>query len=263
MTGAPILEARDVRVEIGGAPILHGADLRVAAGELVAVVGPNGAGKSTLARAAAGLQPLSGGSVRWHGEDVRGIRGRRLARTRAFVPQRGRVPDGVTAVEAVRIGRAPHLRPLQRLVAADHKAVDRAMARAGVLALAGRQLATLSGGELQRVQIAVGLAQETPVLIADEPTSALDLGATAGLARLLRDLVEGGMAVVLVVHDLALAAAVADTVVVVSDGRTVAVGAPADVLSRERLADVWGVDATLTGTGGRTALHVDWLAPAP
>ncbi|UUY04221.1 ABC transporter ATP-binding protein [Svornostia abyssi] len=257
---APFLEARDVRVTIGGTPILHGADLSASAGELVAVVGPNGAGKSTLARAAAGLQSIAGGTVTWNGEDVKRLRGRALARTRAFVPQRARVPDGVTVLEAVRIGRSPHVRPLQRLVAADHEAVDRAMERAGVAAFAGRQLATLSGGELQRVQIAVGLAQETPVLIADEPTSALDLGATAGLARLLRDLVEHhGMAVVLVVHDLALAAAVADTVVVVSEGRTVATGPPADVLTSERLAEVWHVDAALDATGGRTALHVDWL----
>lgn len=258
---APILAARDVRVSIGGTPILHGADLTVSPGELVAVVGPNGAGKSTLARAAAGLQSLTGGSVTWHGEDVKKLRGRRLARTRAYVPQRARVPDGVTVLEAVRIGRSPHLRPLQRLVAADHEAVARAMDRAGVEALAQRQLSTLSGGELQRVQIAVGLAQETPVLMADEPTSALDLGATAGLARLLRDLVEHhDLAVVLVVHDLALAAAVADTVVVVSGGRTVAAGAPVDVLTRERLSEVWHVDAALQEVAGRTALHVDWLS---
>lgn len=260
---APVLQARDVRVTIGGVPILHGADLCASPGELVAVVGPNGAGKSTLARAAAGLQSLAGGTVTWNGDDVKRLRGRALARTRAFVPQRARVPDGVTVLEAVRIGRSPHVRPLQRLVAADHEAVDRAMERAGVTAFAGRHLATLSGGELQRVQIAVGLAQETPVLIADEPTSALDLGATAGLARLLRDLVaHHGMAVVLVVHDLALAAAVADTVVVVSEGRTVAAGPPADVLTRERLAEVWHVDAALDTAGGRTALHVDWLCGA-
>ncbi len=259
----PILAARDVRVSIGGNSILHGADLAVSAGELVAVVGPNGAGKSTLARAAAGLQSLAGGSVTWYGEDVGKLRGRRLARTRAYVPQRARVPDGVTVLEAVRIGRSPHLRPLQRLVAADHEAVARAMDRAGVADFAGRQLSTLSGGELQRVQIAVGLAQETPVLMADEPTSALDLGATAGLARLLRDLVEHhDLAVVLVVHDLALAAAVADTVVVVSGGRTVAAGPPVDVLTRERLSEVWHVDAALEEVAGRTALHVDWLCEA-
>ncbi len=260
-TTAPLLEARDVQVRIGGVPILHGADLSVAAGELVAVVGPNGAGKSTLARAVAGLQRTSGGSVQWGGVDVRRMRGRALARRRAFVPQRARVPDGILVRDAVRIGRSPHVGPLQRMTRADHDAVEHAMERAGVAALAERVLPTLSGGELQRVQIAVALAQEAPVVIADEPTAHLDLGATAGLARLLRELTSGGLAVVLVVHDLALAAAVADRVVVMAGGRSVATGPAAEVLQRERLAEVWRVDAALeTDADGHTALRVAWLA---
>src|SRR5690606_20040535 len=100
---APLLEARDVEVEIGGKRILHGADLTVRAGELVAIVGPNGAGKSTLARTVAGLQRAAGGSVRWGGVEIGRLRARQLARLRAFVPQRARVPDGVTVREAVRI----------------------------------------------------------------------------------------------------------------------------------------------------------------
>jgi len=128
-----------------------------------------------------------------------------------------------------------------------------------VLAFADRELVTLSGGELQRVQIAIGLAQEAPVLIADEPTSALDLGATIEVAGLLRGLVDQGLTVLLVVHDLALAAAIADRVVVVSKGQTVAAGTPTEVLTPERLAEVWGAEAHLTEHDGRTALHVAWL----
>ena len=194
----------------------------------MAVVGPNGAGKSTLIRAAAGLQRLESGSVCWNGEDATRLRGRKLARLRSFVPQRARVPDGVRVHEAVAIGRAPHLGPLQRPTRGDRDAVDRAMARAGVTAFADRKLTTLSGGELQRVQVAVALAQDAPALLADEPTSSLDLGATSVIARLLRGLADDGLAVVLVVHDLALAAAVADEVVVVSGGKTVAAGAARD-----------------------------------
>ena len=137
------------------------------------------------------------------------------------------------------------------------------MERAGVLEFAERRLTTLSGGELQRVQVAVGLAQDAPLLMADEPTSALDLGATAAMAQLLRGLADEGLAVVLVVHDLALAAAVADSVVVISHGRSVACGPPGDVLHRERLREVWHVGAELEADGsGRTALHVEWLAGA-
>jgi iron complex transport system ATP-binding protein len=256
---ALMLRVRDAVVSLGGAEILHGADLAAEPGRLVAVVGPNGAGKSTLVRAAAGLQRLDSGSVTWGGEDVGALRGRKLAQRRAFVPQRARVPDGVRVHEAVAIGRAPHLGPLSRPTRGDHDAVERAMARAGVTAFADRRLTTLSGGELQRVQVAVALAQEAPALLADEPTSSLDLGATSLIARLLRGLADDGLAVVLVVHDLALAAAVADEVVVVSGGRTVAAGPPSEVLTDGLLADVWHVDATLSGGDGRTALHVDWL----
>jgi iron complex transport system ATP-binding protein len=257
---APLLDARDVAVEIGGKQILHAADLRVAAGELVAIVGPNGAGKSTFARAVAGLQRTSGGTVRWSGVDVAELPGRQLAQLRAFVPQRSSVPAGVTVREAVRIGRSPHIKPLGRMLNADHEAVERAMERAGVARFAERKLTTLSGGELQRVQIAVGLAQEAPLLMADEPTSHLDLGATATLAKLLRGITADGLAVILVVHDLSLAAAVADRVVVIASGRSVAAGPPAEVLVRDRLAEVWQVDAALeTRPDGHTALHVAWL----
>jgi ABC-type cobalamin/Fe3+-siderophores transport system ATPase subunit len=251
-----LLEARDVRVRAGDVEILHGADLTVHAGELVAVVGPNGAGKSTLSRAVAGLQRMEAGDVRWSGTPLAQLRGRKIARLRAFIPQRAPVPAGVTVREAVELGRSPHIKPLGRPTRHDREAVDRALSRTAVHEFAERRLTTLSGGELQRVQIAVGLAQEAPVLIADEPTSHLDLGATASVARLLRGLADDGLSVILVVHDLALAAAVADTVVVMAGGRSAAIGPPRDVLTPERLADVWQVDAALDERG---TLRVNWL----
>ncbi len=254
----PLLVARGVEVQIGGVPILRGAELNVRKGELVAIVGPNGAGKSTLVRAVSGLQRPAAGSVLWSGREVTEIRGRELASLRAFVPQRMQVPAGVSVHEAVTIGRSSHLRPLRRLTGEDRAGVERAMERARVTRFAERDLKTLSGGELQRVQIAIGLAQEAPVLIADEPTSQLDLGATIAVAGLLRDLADNGLAVLLVVHDLALAAAIADTVVVVSEGRTVATGVAEEALNPERLAQVWRADARLTAHDGRTALHVAW-----
>ncbi len=257
----PLLEARGVEVEIGGTPILCGADLELRAGELVAIVGPNGAGKSTLVRAVCGMQKPSAGHVAWSGRELAELRGRELARLRAFVPQRMPVPAGVSVREAVTIGRSSHLRPLRRLTGADRDGIERAMARARIERFAERDLTTLSGGELQRVQIAIGLAQEAPVLIADEPTSQLDLGATISVAGLLRELVDEGLTALVVVHDLALAAAVADRVVVVAAGRTVAAGSPGEVLSAGRLAEVWGADAHLVEHDGRTALHVAWVRP--
>jgi iron complex transport system ATP-binding protein len=172
------------------------------------------------------------------------------------------IPAGVDVREAVTIGRSAQVRLLGRMTGADRSAIDAAIERAGVGRFAKRALTTLSGGELQRVQIAIGLAQEAPVLIADEPTSQLDLGATIGIAGLLRGLVADGLTVLLVVHDLSLALAVADRVVVVAGGRTVASGPPGPVLTQRRLAEVWGAEAHLSERAGRTALHVAWVGPA-
>jgi len=258
-----LVEVRGADVRLGGTAILHGADLVAHAGELVAVVGPNGAGKSTLGRVAAGLLRPVAGSVVWAGQDAARLRARARAHRRAYIPQRARVPDGMRVREAVELGRSPHVRALGRATAADAQAVDRALQRTCTTGLAQRRLATLSGGELQRVQLAVALAQGAPLLIADEPTASLDLGAAVSVARLLRDLADDGLGVVLVVHDLALAAAVADTVVIVDRGRTVARGHATAVLDRQRLAEVWNVDAELEpGDGGRTALRVAWTTAA-
>jgi iron complex transport system ATP-binding protein len=187
------------------------------------------------------------------------MRGRELARARAFVPQRMPVPAGVSVREAVTIGRSALLRPLGRMTKADRDGIGAALERAGVSGFADRALTTLSGGELQRVQIAIGLAQEAPVLIADEPTSQLDLGAAIDVAGLLRKLADEGLGALVVVHDLALAAAVADRVVVVAAGRTEAAGEPTAVLTPERLSRIWGAEAHLTAERGRTALHVAWV----
>ena len=261
------LLAERVVVRIDGKTIVASGDLVVRAGELVALVGPNGAGKSTLVRALAGIQKYDAGSIRCKGVEVSYLSNRTLALMRAFVPQRPRVPEGVRVREAMEIGRSPQLGPLARQTRADRDAIAEAERVAGIDQFTDRFLTTLSGGELQRVQIAIGLAQGAPLLIADEPTSQLDLGATVGVAKLLRDLTRKGYAVLLVVHDLALAAAIADRVVVLSQGRTVAAGSPDSVLTAELLGAVWNVDAHLEpAAAGSTALRVDWLgaaAPAP
>ncbi len=256
---APLLEASDVRVEIGGERILESASLTLERGELVAVVGPNGAGKSTFARAFCGLRRPDGGKVRWMGVNLSALRGRRLAGVRAYVPQRAQIPNGVTVRAAVNIGRSTHLKPLQGLTGEDRGVVAESIARARMEGFEDRDLSTLSGGEMQRVQIAIALAQGAPVLVADEPTAQLDLGATAAISKMLRELVGSGMGVVLIVHDLALAAAVADRVVVMSHGRTIATGTPQAVLTSQLISDVWGVEAELVQREGRSALHVEWL----
>lgn len=260
---APLVEAGGVGVRIGETEILRDAGLTLRAGELLAVVGPNGAGKSTLARTVCGLGKPTSGTVRWSGVELSGLKGRDLARLRAFVPQRAQVPNGVTVGDAVRIGRSAHLKPLQGFTAEDREQIRISLARARMDGLEDRQLNTLSGGEMQRVQVAVGLAQGAPVLVADEPTAQLDLGATASVSKLLRRLVSDGLGVLLIVHDLALAAAVADRIVVMSEGRTIATGAPLEVLTSQLISDVWRVEAELVRHQGRSGLHVEWLEGDP
>ena len=166
------------------------------------------------------------------------------------------MPPGVTVREAVAIGRSPHIGPLQRATAHDRDAVERALERTGASEFADRRLTTLSGGELQRVQIAVGLAQDAPALIADEPVLAPGPRRRRAVARLLRELADDGLSIMLVVHDLALAAAVADTIVVIPLGTVGRTGPPPEVLTPSGCSDVWRVDAALDAQG---ALHVNWL----
>jgi iron complex transport system ATP-binding protein len=256
---APLVAAEGVEVTIAGTEILRGADLTLMPGELLAVIGPNGAGKSTFARAVCGLQKRTAGTVRWSGRDLSTLKGRELARLRAFVPQRAQVPNGVTVGDAVRIGRSSHLKPLQGFTAEDREVITSSLERARMTGFEDRLLSTLSGGEMQRVQVAVGLAQGAPVLIADEPTAQLDLGATAAVSKMLRRLVSDGLGVLLIVHDLALAAAVADRIIVMSEGQTIATGPPLEVLSSQLINEVWGVEAELVRHQGRSGLHVEWL----
>ena len=258
-TGELLLEASGVEVEIAGNRILEGVDLNLSRGELVAVVGPNGAGKSTFARAACGLQKVTAGRIEWQGRPIDELKGRELASVRAFIPQRPQVPAGVTVNDAVSIGRTSHFGPFRGSSPADREAIGQAQSKARVEALSDRLLTTLSGGELQRVQIAVALAQEAPALVADEPTAQLDLGAIAEVSRLLRGLVDQGFGILLIVHDLALAAAVADRVTVLSEGRSIATGTPFEVLTPQLISEVWGVEAELVRRDGRSALHVGWL----
>lgn len=253
-----LLELERLEVRLGGTAVLHRVSAQLQAGELLAIVGPNGAGKSSLLRAAAGLERHAGGEVRWDGRALAGLSPRELARLRAYLPQRLRVPPGLLVRDAVAAGRAPHVGALRRPTARDRERVDRALERAGVDALADRRLDTLSGGELQRAFLALTLAQDAPVLLADEPTAHLDLGAQAEVAALLRELVDGGLALAWVLHDLDLACAVADRLLVLRAGTVVADGAPAAVLTSELVGRVWGVRAHVHLADGRPRVAPCW-----
>jgi iron complex transport system ATP-binding protein len=211
------------------------------AGELVGLVGPNGAGKSTLVRMMAGLAAPSSGTVRLAGLDPSAAPRRAVAQVAALVPQEPRVAWPFTVRQTVMMGRAPRQGLLALPTRFDRGAVEGALEACDLLDLAERRLDALSGGERRRVFFARALAQEPRVLLLDEPTAFLDLAHQMAAMRMAEVAARAGLCVVAVLHDLNLAAASCGRLVVLSRGRVVAEGTPDDVLTSDRVRDVWGV----------------------
>jgi iron complex transport system ATP-binding protein len=245
-----LLEAREVHHAFpaarGSLEVLHDVGLRVQAGELVSVLGPNGAGKTTLARVVSGVLAPSRGTVEIGGQPVASLSRRQVARQLAVVPQEGTVPFPYRVDEMVSMGRAPRLGPLGRLGDADRAAVRRALEQLGLSELVARRYPTLSGGEKQRVLLARALAQEAPALLLDEPTAHMDLGHRLFAFEQIRswlDEAPAERAALVVSHDLSLAARFADRVLVLHRGRVAAEGPPAQALTAELIARVYGAEA--------------------
>ncbi|MTE16941.1 heme ABC transporter ATP-binding protein [Nocardia aurantiaca] len=235
--GAVTLRARKVSATRGDRTVLDGVDFPVVAGQIVALVGPNGAGKSTLLAALAGELELSGGSVELDGHALTHWTHLDMARRRAVLPQSHTVGFPFSAREVVAMGRSPWAHtPRQD---EDHTIIAAAMAATDVEHFAARPFPALSGGERARVALARVLAQDTATLLLDEPTAALDLGHQEQVLRLARDRAAAGAAVVVVLHDLGVAAAYADRVAVLEAGRIAADGPPREILTPELLSRVY------------------------
>lgn len=235
-------EASGLTYRYGGATrdALHEVDLAVEAGTVYCVVGPNGSGKSTLLRVLLGILPASGGRVRLEGRPVDEWARRDMAKQVGVVPQTEELVFPIRVRELVSMGRYPHVGPFRPLGAEDLEAVERAMARCEVGDLADRPVPTLSGGERQRARLARALAQEPAAFALDEPSAALDIAHEMAIFELLRRLARRDGATVLVVtHNLNLAARYADRLLVLDQGRVAAEGLPADVLTRAVVERVW------------------------
>lgn len=238
----PAFEAVDLRLRYAGADraALDGVSMRVPRGSFYAVLGPNGSGKSTLLRALMGVLRPHAGEARVEDRPAVSWGRRELARAVAAVPQSEAIAFPLAARELVAMGRYPHLGPLGAERDEDRDAVDGALARCDALHLADRAVQTLSGGELQRVRIARGLAQEPRILALDEPTASLDIRHEMAILELLRDSVDGGMTVLLITHHLELAGRFADRMLLLAEGRVAAEGTPAEVLKEDVLSEVYG-----------------------
>lgn len=236
-----MIEFRDAVVRYHGAllPAVDGVSLHCAAGLVTAVVGPNGSGKSTLVRVLLGRQPLVSGSALIGGVDRKELSQRALARSVAIVPQREEPAFPMTVGEYVALGRLPHAGAWRAETPGDRATVARALTRTGVDSLRDRATDELSGGEWQRVRVARALAQDAPALVLDEPTTFLDVGHEMALFELASALARGGLAVLLVSHQLNLVARFADTMVLLERGRVAAAGPPAAVMSARVLEGVY------------------------
>ena len=239
-----MLEAVSVRA--GPAVLLDGVSCRAGAGKLTGLIGPNGAGKSTLLRAALGLVPLAAGSIGFDGLDLPAMPRRARAQLSALVEQSGAAEVQLTGREVVALGRIPFQSIWQAAPSPeDEVAVTAALVAVGMADLAQRPYHTLSGGEQQRLQVARALAQAPRLLLLDEPTNHLDIQAQLSILALLRRRARDGATVLLALHDLNLAAAFCDELVVLQQGRLVAQGMPEAVLTPALLRMVYGVEASV------------------
>jgi iron complex transport system ATP-binding protein len=241
--GAPALAFEGVRVELGGRRVLADVTLALQPGEVLGLAGPNGAGKTTLLRVAARIVRPQAGGISVGGRPLAAFSRRELARELAVVPQNTQVAFPFSVAEVVLMGRSPHLAAWSFETPADLDRARRAMAEVGIEGLADRSILELSGGERQLVLIARALTQDPRALLLDEPTSHLDLQHRLRVLERVREFARSGRSALVVSHDLVLAASACDRLALLGQGRLLAVGAPAAVLTPENLRRAYGIRA--------------------
>ena len=240
---AIFLDLTGVTYSAGQKDILHGIDLTLTAGRVYGLVGPNGSGKSSLMKIIARQVAPASGRVELQGRPVSEWAGRAFARQVAYMPQFTPDADGMTVRELVALGRFPWHGTLGRFSRTDAEMVERAIARSELDAFADRPVATMSGGERQRAWIAMMLAQDAKCLLLDEPTSALDLSHQASVLSLVRTLSqERGLTVVIVLHDINLAARYCDEIIAMNGGRIITKGTPDEIMRTDMLQRIFGVE---------------------
>ncbi|AZG47835.1 ABC transporter ATP-binding protein [Gordonia insulae] len=248
VAGAPAppsrLRAEGLRVGYDDRVVIDDLDITIPDAAITTIIGPNGCGKSTLLRALSRLLPPRAGTVYLDDEDINGMRPKTVARTLGLLPQNPVAPEGLTVGELVARGRHPHQRWYQQATPEDEAAVEWALEQTATADFADRSIDALSGGQRQRVWIALTLAQQTDLLLLDEPTTYLDLAHSVEILDLVHALrTEHGKTVVMVLHDLNLAARYSDSLFVMRSGQVVAHGTPAEVITSELLLDAFGLQS--------------------
>lgn len=240
------LETIGLRAGYADVTVLEEIDLVIPDGQVTVLIGPNGCGKSTLLKNMARILKPSRGNVLLDGKDIHALNTRAVAAQLGLLPQGPIAPEGLTVRELVAQGRYPHQSLLRQWTSADEDAVNAAMHTASITDFADRAVDTLSGGQRQRCWVAMVLAQQTDLILLDEPTTFLDLKVQVDLMDLFAGLAhDRGHTLVIVLHELSLAAAYADHLVMMKDGRIVSSGVPDDIFTAARLKAVFGLDASV------------------
>lgn len=246
MHDGPRLRAQEISLGYDRGLVLDRVDLEIEDSRVTAIVGPNGCGKSTLLRGLGRLMRPSRGSVLLDGADIHRLPTRSVARVLGLLPQQSTAPEGLTVRDLVGRGRHPHHGWFGRWSAEDDTIVAGAMLETSMLELADRRVDELSGGQRQRVWIAMALAQRPDILLLDEPTTYLDIAHQIEVLDLMRRLNRArGTTVVMVLHDLNLAARYADRLVVMSGGRVLHQGAPTDCLTVDTVREAFGLESVV------------------
>lgn len=245
-----VLALRNLNVELGSRRVLAAITANFAQGECVAIMGPNGSGKSTLMRAAAGLIAPQSGDIALNGKAMAAWRRTDLAREIAYLPQGGEVHWPLTVRNIVALGRLPHAHRFAKRSGADEAAIARAMEACDIAHLADRPATALSGGERARALLARALSCEAKIILADEPFAQLDPSHQLHAMEVLKAASQAGALVIVVLHDLSIAARHASRVVLLSEGRIAADGPPATTLVSETLRQTFGIDAFIGDHAG-------------
>ncbi|MGW1373203.1 ABC transporter ATP-binding protein [Streptomyces sp. NPDC002446] len=252
------IEMEQVSWAVGDRAIVRDVEMEIRSGETVGLIGPNGSGKSSLLRCVAGLRTPTTGVIRYNGHDIRGWTARRLAQHIAFVEQSADADSDLRVADVVALGRTPFRDRWRGLDRTDRTVIDAALARVGLTDLRARAWQTLSGGERQRAHIARALAQRPWGILLDEPTNHLDVKHQLELMGLLA---ATDQTVLVALHDLSLAARFCDRLILMHQGAVAASGKPQDVLTPDRLASVFEVDAEV-GHDGMGSLAVSYRGVA-